>query len=343
VAFIEFQVSTHSFLNLLLVTRQQAKICPPQGIAIGGVSIVVDHFEFGVCDISTGAPGRQFINYEEFGVQKSEPINAPKTQIAQPVQIYATVLNDVFVHPNQPPANLLAVTVTAILDLNYYPIGPRCYLQVQYNSAEFGPLPPLPPGLDALAIQTQVAMLLPSLFPAPAIPFDFANSLSGASVNVENAGVSAGGNGSFLCFAAQLGAEFAFQADVFWTPFYAGDIADRRGNADFVVFFPKAYFELIVELTIESMLGDASGNSISFRAPAPTPIHLARCASRPRSTVTSISPIHSPLPMSKSRSPQISPSAHQTLSPRKFPYPRARKSSIMSWGPSPESYGLRES
>jgi hypothetical protein len=225
-SFIQFQIATDAFLGLQRSALQQAQVCPPSPVTINGIQLLVDHVEFADSTIRHNVMGTQLVYYEDVYGDESITIDALQTQIAQRVLIYATTMSDVLTHPNQAPASIVELGMTAILDLVYYPIGANCYFRAVFDSLEFDPFPPLPGGIDENALKNQLQQLVLSLFPSPAIPLDFANLLSGAAVKVENAGVSVNAAGTFLAFAAQLGGALESQADVFWKPFYAGNITD---------------------------------------------------------------------------------------------------------------------
>ena len=262
-SIIQFQMSTDAFLALQLSSVQQAPFCLPGPFSFGAVQVVVDHLEFGPNSVRHSETRPHTMNFDAVGVAKSEQFDALQTQIAQPVRIVMTALSDVLAHPNNPPANFIPMDVTAVLDLDYYAIEEKCYFQARLTDVEFGAMPPVPAGVDADKLKDLIRQLIQSAFPAPAVPFDFANLLADAAlsengvplkgITVENAGVSVSADGSFLSFAAQLGQPYESMIQ-FWTGFFAGGAADQRGGLAFALFIPKDYFASVVELSLEQQL-----------------------------------------------------------------------------------------
>jgi hypothetical protein len=201
------------------IAFQQRKICPPPPIVFGGTEFRVDHIEFGNNSLRHSVQSTTYVVWDEFDVPQSSPIAGLTTQIAQQVSIFVEPTADILAHPNQVPTASMAIGVTAILDLAYYPIDDQCYLRAIFNSLEFGPFPPLPAGVDPNDLKQAVTTFVTSAFPSPAIDFSFANSLTGASVNVKNADVSVGGGGAFLTFMAQLGGLSQAVTETVWASF----------------------------------------------------------------------------------------------------------------------------
>lgn len=266
-SIIQFQMSADAFLALQLSAVQQAPFCLPGPFTFGAVQVVVDHLEFGQNSIRHNVTIPHLMYYEEMGVEKREGFDCLQTQIAQPVRIVLSTLSDVLAHPNNPPASFSSLDVTAVLNLDYFPADEpareNCFFQASLTGVEFGDFPPLPPGVDPDTLKNQIRQLIQSAFPAPLVPFDFANLLADAAlsqkgvplkgIKIENAGVSVSADGSFLSFAAQLGQPYESMIQ-FWTGFFAGGAADQLGGLAFALFIPKDYFASVVELSIEQQL-----------------------------------------------------------------------------------------
>jgi hypothetical protein len=258
-SFFEIQIKVSSFLEGQLRGLQSRQICPGDPQTIGGRSIQLQQIEFGNNSIRHDVPETFSVFFHDARVGP-DIVPTPhaakgfRTEIAQDLLLRFTETNDILTRPNQPPVTVVTLPVTAVLALSYYP-GPSagCFLSTRFERLEWGPLPPLPEGVDAEPLKAAVQTLVSRNFASPAIPFDFTVLLPKGVTDVENAGVSVDRDLQRIVFrVAPRGGHD--RSDVAWTAFHSGFISDRLQNADWALFIEGYVLEGFFTNEVETAL-----------------------------------------------------------------------------------------
>jgi len=245
---VELQISAPAFLSAQLLTVQMRRLFFPAPITIGDHQIAIDHVEFGSNRLDHSQTTQEFINVREPGAGiERVPISALEVQIAQPFTAFLTDIADVISHPNQPPSQLIPVTATVFIRLTYTVDGfNQDRLGFEFHHAVLDPLPPLPPGIDANALQQQFQKFAQSLVPASSIPLGLAGKITGgdASVQIINLGVSADSDLTFLALRVELGDGIEADPQI-WQAFFQGNVENRLQQAGFAIFLGGSVLENI--------------------------------------------------------------------------------------------------
>jgi hypothetical protein len=124
VADFEIQIQVADFLQAQLAGLQARRICPPPPRKIGGIEFRIDRIEFGGNSIrhskETGFP----VFYESGGLTYGITAEGFQTQVVQEVVLHVTTTDDVLAHPGGSPDVDYAVSLKAIVDLDYYTSTP---------------------------------------------------------------------------------------------------------------------------------------------------------------------------------------------------------------------------
>ncbi len=138
----EFQISVNAFLAAQLAALRASKFCPPPPVNIGGRQIIVDHLEFAANNIRHDVPATYTVYFQDHGVEQSDDAAGFDVELAQPVTVVLTDLQDVLSRPNQQPNLMLPISATVVLRFDYFAAGDgQCWLKVDCR-LEHGPPPP---------------------------------------------------------------------------------------------------------------------------------------------------------------------------------------------------------
>ena len=258
-SMIEFQISTASFLSMQRNILRATKFCPPPPFPVGPVNVLIDHVDFGSNALRHYIPDTFPIFYQE-GLERVGVPNAAsgfRTQVAQDVTVYATTLEEVLAHPNGTPT-LVAVTGTVVFELNLdVRLDGDVWYRVAYDHVELAPAPGMPPVLAGQLAQA-VSLGLAQLIPSRSSPLGLSSVLP-KDVLFTNAGISVDSQSQRLALRVEIGGR-STNADVPWTNFLSGYIADRLQGLDWSLFVDAGEIRETVKALVN--LGIASAGTI---------------------------------------------------------------------------------
>jgi hypothetical protein len=280
-ANIEFQVSVQAFLAAQLANLQALDIQAPAPVSVGSYQIILDHVSFGAGSVRNSAPLTEYVFYTEavYGTV-SQQVTGLQAQLAQELTIYLADLNDVMAHPNGAPSLLLPVTATVVMNLKYYPTkGNDCQFVIDFDHVEPGPLPPLPPGIDASFVQQQLQQFAQQNVPGQSTTFDLAQAILGAGAQVLNAGASIDSSLTRIAFRVEVGGGTP-QSPANWQAFFNGTVPDRLQGADWAFYLDAPIFSgLIAQPIDQGVTGSSSfhlvtGVTVNYSNPASNRAHV---------------------------------------------------------------------
>ncbi len=261
-ALSEVQIKVSTFLEAQLRALQSRQICLPPPFIIGGLSIQLQQIAFGNNSIRHNVPETFPVFYSEPRRNPDKPYLWPtpydakgfKTQIAQELSLHFTLTSDILEHPNQPPGTVTTVPVAVVTRLSYYPapLG-GCVIASSFDHLEWGPLPPLPPGVDPSSFMQFIEDILRKSLASPVIPFNFAPLLPPGMTEIANAGVSVDSNLQRIVFRVDP-AGGTSSNDLRWTDFHSGFIADRVQDVDWGLFIEGKVLESSLTAALERAL-----------------------------------------------------------------------------------------
>jgi hypothetical protein len=281
ISVVEFQVSSVAFLAAQLNTLQSKPICFPSPINFGGHQIVVDHLEFGQNSLRRQVPKTESVFFEHgFSGPGSQQVNSFQTQIAQDLKIHLANLDDILAHPNQPPALIVPLPTTMIINIDYgVDFSGDCYISFDYDSIEHGPLPTLP-GVNPREVDQQLDKLARSVGIRQVFPLNLAQIIEGTN-KAENAGVSVDVGLSRIAFRAELGLGSPTASPLIWQAFYNGRVDDHLQGSDWSMFIDSNVIKGLIASRIEDALRDQhsfqleSGPGSEYSNPASDRAHVA--------------------------------------------------------------------
>jgi hypothetical protein len=273
-AVIEFQLSVPKFLAAQKVAIQSQQICTPPWIDVGPVQVVIDRIEFGDNSIRNNVPQSQVVFYPYFDEVREVDVPGVMVQMAQPVTVWVTTRGELEANLNGPPAIVVPLTITVLMQLNYRVVEQVPYISISYSNYEIGPLPLLPAGFDpkntplpivAADIVQSFGDLLKRLIPSFNIPVDVTQMLplTPAKNVIFNAGVAVDTQSQRLLLRLAMGAS-AENADIPWIDFYRGVTEDRLRGADWGVYFDGVYLSTLINTLVWQAIGDALPDQVQL-------------------------------------------------------------------------------
>lgn len=255
-SLIQFQVKAATFLSVQRNALRSLRLCPPPPTQVGTVQLLIDRIEFGNNALRHDVPDTFAVFYEDHGEKLGLSADGFKTQLAQDVTVYVTTLGDVLAHPNGAPATVVPVPGTIVSELFVYALDDECYLRVEFDRLEPGPLPvPLPFPVNADQILQMVQAQLRTLLPSPTRPLGLAKLLP-KNQRFLNAGLSVDGQLQRLEFRVQIGGSSTYLA-VPWSNFFRGFLADRLDGSAWSLFVEAGLVTETVKAVVNEALASA--------------------------------------------------------------------------------------
>ncbi len=241
-ADFEIQVKASSFLAALKAGLEGQRLCPPPPLDFGATSVRIQRIEIGANSLRHNVPAFFAVAYEWGGKSFGVTVDGFKTQVVQNVVLHATTTEDVLAHPNGEPALDIEFPLRVVLDLEYFGADTYCVLHTTLGGLEWDNPPPLPTGVDLNRIKKTAEAAIEKTIPHyQAIAF--AKLLPNTPMRIENAGMTFSSDLSVVALRAEVGPAGS-GADIRWTNFFKGAIADRLEGADWGWFVPSNLLEL---------------------------------------------------------------------------------------------------